>query len=48
MVVESDSLHSREPSRNSYSFGGPDSKDREDISTRANTDTFEFAESDIF
>ena len=48
VVVESDSLHSREPSRNSYSFGGPDPTDREDISTHANTDTFEFVEPDIF
>ena len=48
VFVESDFLHSREPTRNSYSFGGSDSKDREDISTRANTDTFDFVEPDIF
>ncbi|XP_038707294.1 uncharacterized protein LOC120002606 [Tripterygium wilfordii] len=48
VFVESDSPHSREPSRHNYSFGGPDSKSREDISTRANTTTFEFVEPDIF
>ncbi|XP_038707173.1 uncharacterized protein LOC120002472 [Tripterygium wilfordii] len=48
LFVESDSPHSREPCRHSYSFGGPDLKSREDISTRANTTTFEFVEPDIF
>ncbi|XP_038679422.1 uncharacterized protein LOC119980699 [Tripterygium wilfordii] len=48
VFVESDSPHSRKPSRHSYLFGGPDSKSGEDIFTHANTTTFEFVESDIF